>query len=156
MNEEEIRNNPDNVNWNYISTYQKLSEDFIKEFNILKPENNWLYATKEEKLKHIKENTDYEVVDDEYIIAYKSCRNDGYSVFNFQYRYEVGKIYESHCDCNLKNENSFGLSGWSKEKAIEYCNEKLFKIRINIEDIGAIVYDNQKIRCFKLEIMEII
>jgi len=32
MNIEEIKNNPDNVHWGVISRYQKLSEDFIREF----------------------------------------------------------------------------------------------------------------------------
>jgi hypothetical protein len=112
-----------------------------------------LYVSKEEKLKYIKENTSYEVFDD-YIIAYKSCRSDRYSKFNFQYKYEVGCVYESNCDCNLDNKNSFGLSAWTREGALEYCNEKLLKVKINIEDIGAIVRKESKIRCFKLEVLE--
>jgi hypothetical protein len=32
MNIEEIRNNPDEVDWEEISFSQKLSEDFIREF----------------------------------------------------------------------------------------------------------------------------
>jgi len=111
-------------------------------------------VSKEEKLEYIKNNTDYEVVDNEYIIAYKSCRDNGYSKYNFQYRYEVGKTYESHCDCNLGYENSFGLSAWTREGALEYCKEKLFKVRVNVEDIGAIVHNNNKVRCFKLTILE--
>jgi hypothetical protein len=113
-----------------------------------------LYKTKEEKLLYIKENTNYEVVNDEYIIAYKSCLSDGSSKFDKRYVYEEGKTYESHCNCDVDEENSFGLSAWTKEKAIEYCNEKLFKVKINIEDIGAIVHDNRKIRCFRQTILE--
>jgi len=153
LSEEFIKEFQDKINWYCISRYQKLSEDFIKEFNLEKPKDNWLYVSKEEKLEYIKNNTDYEVVDNEYIIAYKSCRDDGYSKFNFQYRYEVGNTYESHCDCDLSNESSFGLSAWTREGALEYCNEKLFKVKIMIEDIGAIVYNN-KVRCFRLTILE--
>jgi len=154
LSEEFIREFKNNVNWFYISIYQKLSKDFMKEFNLEKPDNNWLYTSKEEKLEYIKNHTDYEVVNDKYIIAYKSCRSNGYSKFNFQYRYEVGKTYESHCDCNLREEGSFGLSAWTKEGALEYCKEKLFRVKINIEDIGAIVHKNNKIRCFRLTILE--
>jgi hypothetical protein len=103
--------------------------------------------------KYIKENTKYKIVNGE-VIAYKSCRSDGYSTFNFQYKYEVGKEYESHADCNIDYENSFGLSAWTKEKAIEHCNEKLFKVGIKLEDIAAIVQDNNKIRARKIRIIE--
>jgi hypothetical protein len=155
LSEAFIEKHKDLVNWFYICKFQKLSETFIEKHGIIKPKNSWLYATKKEKLQYIKENTNYEIVDDKYIIAYKSTRSDGYSVYNFSYHYEVGKTYESHCDCNLLNGNSFGLSAWTKEKALEYfCHGKLFKVKIDIEDIGAIVHENNKIRCFKLEILE--
>jgi hypothetical protein len=155
LSEAFIEKHKDLVNWFYISRYQKLSYNFRRKHQITKPKNSWLYATKKEKLQYIKENTNYEIVDDKYIIAYKSTRSDGYSVYNFSYHYEVGKTYESHCDCNLLNGNSFGLSAWTKEKALEYfCHGKLFKVKIDIEDIGAIVHENNKIRCFKLEILE--
>ena len=141
--------------WFCISKYQKLSKAFMKDHNIEKPIDSWLYITTKEKLAYIKANTSYEIIDDKYIIAYKSTRADGYSCYNFQYLYEVDGIYESHCDCNIKYENSFGLSAWTKEKALEYhSNGKLFKVKIAIEDIGAIVHNNNKIRCRKLEILE--
>jgi hypothetical protein len=146
------------VNWYYISLYQKLSEEFIKEFNLTIPEYCWIYKTKEKKLKYIKDNKldkVYDLVDDKYIIAYKSTREDGYSVFNFQYKYEVSKTYESHCDCNTNNENSFGLSAWTKEKALNYHDKGcLFKVKINIEDIGCFVHNNGKIRAKKITIIE--
>ena len=114
-----------------------------------------MYTSKEEKLVYIKENTNYEIVNDECILAYKSTRQEGWSVFNWQYKYEVGKTYESHCDCNILEENSFGLSAWTREGALKYHNEgELYLVKINIEDIGAIVHDNKKIRCFKLEVLE--
>ena len=154
LSEEFIKEFQDKINWYCISRYQKLSEDFIKEFNLEKPKDNWLYVSKEEKLEYIKNNTDYEVVDNEYIIAYKSCRRNGYSKFNFQYRYEVGEVYESHCDCNLGEKDSFGLSAWTREGALSYCKEKLFRVKINIEDIGAIIHNSNKVRCFRLTILE--
>jgi len=154
LSEDFIKEFKNKVDWGYISEYQKLSENFRKVFNLSLPQNSWLYTTKEEKLEYLKKINIYEIINDEYIIAYKSIRLDNYSVFNFQYKYEVGNIYESNCNCDLNNNNSFGLSAWTKEKALEYYDEgKLLKIKINIEDIGAITKEN-KIRCFKLEVLE--
>ena len=153
-----------------VFKYQKLSKDYRERQDIFRRDEiedfcddflgvdsnkeSWLYTSTEDKLKYIKKNTKYKVVDDEYIIAYKSIRNDGYSVFNFQYKYEVGGIYTSQCDCRTNHENSFGLSAWNKKQAKRYHGDgRLMKVRINIEDIGAIVHDNGKIRCFKLEVL---
>jgi len=108
-------------------------------------------------LNWIKTNTTYEIIDDQYIIAYKSVKSNGYSVYNNQIKYEVGNTYEDfHCDCNNDNENSFGLSAWDKKGALEYYNHgKLLKVKINIENIGCIVpNNNNKIRCWKLTVLE--
>jgi len=159
LSKEFIREFADKVCWHCISRYQKLSKEFIKKFkkfDLTISENNWLYKSKEEKLSYLKENCKdvYEIVDDKYIVAYKSTRVDGSSIFNFQYQYKVDETYKSHCDCNIDEENSFGLSAWTKEKALEHYNKgKLFKVHINIEDVGAIVHDNKKIRCSKLTIV---
>ena len=93
-------------------------------------------------------------MDCDYVIAYKATRINGYSVYNFHYQYEVGKTYESHCDCNLFNQDSFGLSAWTRKGALSYYSEgKLFKVRIHLDDLGAIVYRN-KLRARKIEILE--
>ena len=160
LSEKFIREFKDKVSWDWISKYQKLSEKFIKEFNLNIHQSCWIYKTKEEKLKYIKEHKldkIYKLVDDAYIIAYKSTKVDGYSVYmyNFQYKYEVGKTYESHCDCNIVNKSSFGLSAWTKIKALEYYDKGcLFKVRINIEDIGCFVHSDGKIRAKKITILE--
>ena len=153
LSEDFIREFKDSVHWGYISYSQKLSEDFILEFKLTISENNWQYKSKEFVFDFIKNKTSYEVVDDE-VIAYKSCRSDGYSNYNFQYQYEVGKVYESHADSNVDNDNSFGLSAWTKEKAIDYCDEKLFKVAIKVEDIACIVHNGNKIRARKIRIVE--
>jgi len=153
LSEDFIREFKDKVNWYLISSYQKLSKDFIREFMLTAPKKSWLYATKEEKLWHILEETDYEIHGD-HVVAYKSTKDCGHSIFNWQYHYEVGKVYTAHCDCSLQNENSFGLSAWTKEGALSYhANGKLFKVRIPIDAIGAIVQGGQKIRCFELEVI---
>ena len=172
-----IRENANKVNWYNISFYQTLSEDFIKEFYNkldmycienyqklstgfmkkykLKNRNScWLYKDKEFKREYIKHNTDYDIVGDK-VIAYKSCRSDGYSAFNFQYHYETGKEYECHADYNIDEENSFGLSAWTKEQALEYHSTgKLFKVEIDLDDVAVIVHEGNKIRASKIKILE--
>ena len=155
LTEKFIEKHKDLVNWDNISIYQKLTEKFIKKHKFTKPVNNWLYTSTKDKLAYIKKNTNYKVIKNKYIVAYKSIRSDNYSVYNFQYKYLVGKTYKSNCDCNLTNENSFGLSTWTKEKALEYHSTgKLIKVKISIEDIGAIVHSGNKIRCFKFEVLK--
>ncbi len=155
LSESFIREFKDKVDWEYISYYQKLSSKFRKEFSIVASKNNWIYKPVNFKLAYIKKNTNYEVIDNKYIIAYKSVRDDYCSVFaRNHYKYEIGKEYESHCDCNINNDNSFGLSAWTKEGALQYHNKgKLLKVQIAIKDIGAIVQNN-KIRCFKFKVLE--
>jgi hypothetical protein len=53
----------------------------------------------------------------------------------------------------VDEENSFGLSAWTKEKAKAYHDGVLLKVKIPISKIGAIVHNNQKIRCFEQEIL---
>ena len=154
LSEQFIEQFQDKVNWYSISQYQKLSEQFIESNNLTKPINNWNYVTKEEKLHSIKECGLYEI-DGDYIIAYKSTRENGYSVYNYQYQYEVNKEYESHCDANLNNENSFGLSAWTRDKALEYhSNGDLFKVKIHLDNVLALVHDHYKLRCDKIFVVE--
>jgi hypothetical protein len=156
LSEEFIIENSDKVNRYNIFKYQKLGKDLIKKYNtnIHIPETNWLYKDKEYKKKYIKENTEHEIIGDK-VIAYKSCRKDGYSAFNFQYHYEVGGEYECHSDYNVDEENSFGLSAWTKEKALSYYDRgKLFKVEIDLENIAAVVQDENKIRASKIKILE--
>jgi len=42
-----------------------------------------------------------------------------------------------------------------KKRALKYYKHgKLLKVKINIEDIGAIIHDGGKIRCFKFEVIK--
>ena len=136
-----------------VRRYQKLSSKFRKEFGFNRVKDNWLYKSKRKKLEYIKKNTDYEIIDD-YVIAYKAVKSDNYSVYNFQYRYEAGGIYESNCDCNLVKDNSFGLSAWDLEGAREYYDlGKILRVRIRVGDVGAITRGG-KIRSYRMEVME--
>jgi hypothetical protein len=61
-----------------------------------------------------------------------------------------------HCDANCDIENSFGLSLWNKKGALDFYSDGiLLKVRARIEDIKALVHENHKIRCSKLEIISI-
>jgi hypothetical protein len=119
----------------------------------LLPYNSWLYASDEVKRKAIEECELYEM-DGDYVIAYKGIRRDNYSQYSFRYKYEVGNTYESHCDCNIDVENSFGLNAGTLERAKDYCDEKIIKVRIHISDIGALVHHSNKLRCYKFEVLE--
>ena len=182
LSEDFIREFQDKVNWTYISKYQKLSEDFIrefkdevrwdliskyqklsnkfrkefnlKEFNLKIPKTCWLYKMPNSKEKYIRKDTDYKIKN-EMVIAYKAVRSDGYSVYNFQYHYEIGEEYESHCDCNINNNNSFGLSAWTLEGANNYYNRgRIFKVGIPIEDLGAVVHGGNKLRASRIRILD--
>ena len=154
LSEEFIKENFDKVKLDCISKYQKLSNKFIKEYNLIIPKTCWLYKDKEYKRNFIKHNTDYDIIGDK-VIAYKTCRSDGYSLYNFQYHYEVGKEYEAHADYNIDEENSFGMSAWTKEWALDHHSTgKLFKVEIDLEDIVAVVLFRNKIRASKIKILK--
>ena len=150
LSEEFIEKHNDKVFWHYILKYQKLSEKFIEKHNLKTP-NNWLYEDTEFKKQKVIDTNLYECYDD-YFIAYKGIRKDRYSKFNFQYQYLQGNTYECHADYTSE-ENSFGLSVWTKNKAEEHCNELVIKAKIKYEDVARVVYNGGKIRCCKFEVL---
>ena len=179
LSEDFIREFKDKVDWTYISTYQHLSEDFIREFKgrlnwirISKHQHlsedfieefkdwlymrgiadSWHYKSTEEKKRAVMDTGLYECHED-YFIAYKGIRHDRYSKFNFQYQYLKGKTYETWCDCSA-NEDSYGFSAWTKEGAREYCKELIVRVKVRYEDVGRVVHNGGKIRCFKMEILD--
>ena len=154
LSEEFIREFQSKVDWEAISKFQKCSAKFRREFNLSTPKNSWLYVTTRTKLAYIKKHTNYEIINDTHIIAYKIVRDNYYSVYNFQYKYEPNKAYHAHCDCSLGDENSFGLSAWTKQKALEYYPQgKLLQVKIPVAKIGAIVQNDCKIRCFEFTVL---
>ena len=156
LSEDFIREFKDRVNWSLISTYQHLSEDFIWEFkdkvDMRFIADSWHYKSVEYKKKAVMDTGLYECHDD-YFVAYKGIRKDRYSRFNFQYQYMKGKTYETWCDCSA-DEFSFGFSAWTKEEARKYCNELVVRVKVRYEDVGRVVHDGGKIRCFKIEILD--
>ena len=153
LSESFIRDFQDKVDWYFISKHQKLSNEFIDEFkdrlNLNRIKDSWHYKTTEEKKQAVIDTGLYEC-HDTYFLAYKGIRSDRYSNFNFQYKYEKGGTYESWCDCS-DDENSFGLSVWDEPNAREYCNKLVVRVKVNYEDVGRVVHNGGKIRCFKIE-----
>jgi len=136
-----------------VSSFQNLSPFFIQKHNLTVPEDCWLHKSVEFKRQQILQTGKYSLEGD-YIIAYKGIRSDNYSVYSFLYQYFVGKTYTSHCDCNVTSENSFGLSAWTEERARLFCNQKLIKIKIHLNDLGCMVQNKSKLRCFKFTVIE--
>ena len=153
LSENFIREFKYKVSWPLIISYQKLSPEFIEEFDLDIDEDNWLYKSTDFKKQQIVDCGLYECHED-YFIAYKAIRNDRYSHYNFQYQYLPNEVYECNCDCT-NDENSFGLSAWTYEGAENYNNRGLIvKVKVKYENVGRLVHNSNKIRCFKIEVLE--
>ncbi len=143
-----------------ILSHQKISDrqnSIFKNDSLLryKIEDNWIYKSTEEKKQAIINTNKYKCFDD-YFIGYKAIRYDRYSLYNFQYKYEKGGIYESWCDCSSEN-YSFGLNVGTEKCAKYYLGDDLgiiVRCKVKYEDIGRIVHDGDKIRCFKIEVLD--
>ena len=156
LSEEFIKKHKTQVNWFYISKYQKISDETIKEHDLYTVKG-LLWQYKPTKLKRLKliDTGLYEWYSD-YFIAYKAIRSDRYSFFNFQYQYLPGGTYESNCDCTGE-EDSFGLNVGTYKFAKNYLGGNqgiIVKCKVYYKDIGRIVHDGEKIRCFKITILE--
>lgn len=157
LSEKFICKNKDFVNWYNVSRYQKLSKPFIGTgnglFEMKEINDSWNYKSVDFK-KDIVFNTRLYTCLDDYFIGYKNIRNDRYSHFNFQFKYEKGNTYETFCDCT-DNENSFGFSVWTEKKAKNYHeNGLIVRCKVNYEDVGRVVHNGGKIRCSKIEILD--
>ena len=156
LSEEFIEKYKDRLNWHRISEYQKLSDEFIKKHGLMfNKDDFWQYKDTEFKKQELIKTNLYEC-DDDYFIAYKAIRSDRYSLYNFQYQYLPNESYESTCDCT-NDDNSFGLNVGTYDFAKDYLdyNEGLIvKCKVNYEDIGRVVHDGKKVRCFKITVLE--
>ena len=156
LSEQFIEKHLNNINCSQVEYYQKLSDEFIKAHNLnIDKDNLWQYKDAKLKKQELIKTGKYECHED-YFIAYKAIRKDRYSLFNFQYQYLPGETYESTCDCTA-NENSFGLNVGTYKFAKLYFNYRkgiIVKCKISYEDIGRIVHDGDKVRCFKITILE--
>lgn len=129
----------------------KVCDDFdIIDINIetdLDP--YWQYKSADERLEIIKKSGLYEIEGD-YVLAYKSIRKNGYSKFNFQYKYEVGLYYTSKADYNTLNNASYGFSSWTLKYVLENyyysSSNKIVKVKIHKSELAALVHNDNKIR----------
>ena len=153
----------EDFSWIDVAKHQKLSDNFIKKHsdelsNVLYYlHDNWNYKSVSDKKQAIVDTGLYECYDD-YFIAYKAIRINRYSLFNLQYKYEKGCVYDSLCDCS-DNENSYGLNVGSECFAINYGDSSSFcynvvRCKVRYEDVGRVVHDGQKIRCFRIEVLD--
>jgi len=143
--------------YNNVLKYHKVSKKFIDKYKLTIPETCWLYKTPTFIESYIRKNTNYEIHKDtggKFIIAYKGILRDRYSLYTYQYRYFQYHTYTSHCDCNIDNENSFGLSAWTENEARDYCSDLVVRVKIYIKDIGCFVHNNNKIRCRKFTVLD--
>ena len=156
LSEEFIEKYAEKIDWDCISKYQKLSEEFIEQHagTLHMPfiNDSWNYKSADFKKAAVEATGLYECHKD-FFYAYKGIRSDRYSKRNFQYRYMPGKTYECFADAS-SNENSFGLSAWTKEKAEQYCPELVVKVKVYYKDVARVVHNGGKIRCSKLTVME--
>jgi hypothetical protein len=163
LSEPFMERNADCLDWWNISRHQSLSEEFIERhaecLHSAFRQDNWLYADREIKLRHIREKApEFKVQEDEkgpFIVAFKSTLQGGRSNFKPSMRYVVGGIYETRCDHNLRQEDSYGLSAWTLESAKSHVPDgELYRVKIYLDDIGAMVHDGKKIRCKRQEFLE--
>ena len=156
LSEDFIREFKNRVWWFWISKYQRLSDEFIEEFedkiymNVIT--DSWHYISTEEKKKAVIDTGLYECHED-YFIAYKVIGCVRYSAYNFHYQYLKGETYETWCDCS-DEEDSYGCSAWTEKEARDYCKELVVRVKVRYEDVGRVVHDGGKIRCFKMEILD--
>lgn len=151
---EKIMPNLTDLDKDNMMFYQNYSNKFAKKHNLLKSfvaNRKSYYRAK----RRIKESKKYECYDN-YFIAYKAIRLDRYSLYNFNYQYLSGEAYESNCDCTAE-ENSFGLNVGTYNFAESYLGNKnglIVKCKVNYNDIGRIVHNGEKVRCFKITVLD--
>ena len=156
LSEEFIEKHADEVDWYWISACQKLSEEFIERYadvlNMPRINDSWNYKSEDFKKAAVEATGLYECYKN-FFYAYKGIRSDRYSSRNFQYRYMPGETYECFADAS-SDENSFGLSAWTKEEAKFYCPELVVKVKIFYKDVARVIHNGGKIRCSRLTVME--
>jgi len=56
-------------------------------------------------------------------------------------------------DYNPSNQNSFGFSLWTEERAKNYCDELVIKVKVHKEDLACLIHSGNKIRATKIEVL---
>lgn len=164
LSEDFIEQFADKVDWDEISKHQTLSENFIDAYDAYLdiPENTWRYMTAQEKLDWVDAYTNFEIRDSR-IVAHKSIRDDGYSVYCVHTFYEVGNTYTvANCDCIPSNSSSFGLTAWTPAAAPAYGRGRILEVEIDPANLGAVMDgydaygDYKKLRCFSFDVVDVV
>ena len=179
LSENFIRDFQNNVNWYTISNYQKLSDSFKKEFeNNLKfnssirfndfSKKNWLDLHINERMDIAKKYYDlieinkisyidcYKAVTNNYKSIYETCISPSTSHFIYD---KLNFIYETNCDYDMQNLNSYGFGCWNLENAKlfawGYRDSKIIKVRVPFDSICIVADNRGKIRSSKMEIIDL-
>ena len=129
----------DKVNWDYISSYQKLSESFIKEFKDKVDKKLYKAINREisyqQKLKEVKEYCEKYNLEFDYknrcFYAYRKHDIYNRGMYNKTIFYKKNKYYEDwHLDMRKNVENSFGLGIFPEGNT---------KVKVLIKDWGVSV-----------------
>ena len=130
----------DEVDWKYISSDQKLSEEFIREFKdevdikLYKQINQ--KKSRQQKIQEIKEYSEkYSLkFDEKYIYAFRNHDFCGRGNFIKTFFYEKGKYYRDwKCDMRSEVENSFGFGIWPQGNT---------PVKVSVKDWGTAVNKN--------------
>ena len=132
-----IKEFQDKVYWDDISSNQKLSENFIREFQSkvnskLQKEIYKEKTLKQKRLEVKKYAQQYNLkVDEKYLYAFRIHDDFGRGMFSKAIFYKKSKYYKDwHCDMRENMENSFGLGIFSKGNT---------PVKVKIEDWGVAV-----------------
>ncbi len=154
LSESFMRKYPKKVDFGILPYYQKLSDEFLWDFGIIKP-RIWLYATKEEKLTALKTSKNFRIVDDDYFFAYKTTRKLGVGSNPPYFKYEVGKTYERKCTCcGIHDDDMLGLYVRPIQYYLSYDHDgEIYEVKVNIDDLGIFMNKNL-IKCSKFEVVD--
>lgn len=158
LSENFIRKNIKILNSDSLEKYQYYSDAFADELGLNK--SILFHAKDKANINRLKRKLirtgKYECHKDGFI-AYKAIRYNRYSFFNFRYKYLKDNVFESNCDCT-NNECSFGLNVGTYDFAKSYLgndiNGVIVKCKVKYEDVGAMVHNNEKVRCFKITVLD--
>jgi hypothetical protein len=135
------------VNWIHISSYQKLSEEFIREFKDKVDINiqtaNHKEKTRKQKIIEVKEYTSKHNLkfDGKYLYAFRNHDVWGRGIFNKTISYEKGKYYRDwHCNMNPQIENSFGLGIFPQGNTPVKVKTEDWGVKVNKKDGKARVW----------------
>lgn len=134
-----IKENINLVNWDTVSYITKITDPELVQY--IRKDNNWLYLSDTLKLSLIKKS--YEIVtinEKKYVDCFKVVRSDYSSIYSPHVKFnKLYSYYETVCDFNYNNNNSYGFSGWTYGKYCNFArnkkivNFKILKIRIPLE-----------------------